>query len=239
MLIEEGPLQQHVGVHHMSDTFRLPRVGTVDEPLRLAVLISGSGSGMEALLRHQAAARLAGGCYHQTAVVISNVADVRGLARATEHGIPAEVITLPAGDNPSERRVAHEQTLHTRLCEWGIDAVILSGYMRILTNGFVSKWEGRLLNIHPSLLPDFPGAHAHRDVLEAGVDTTGCTVHFVDMGVDSGTIIALRAVPVEPEDDEDSLSERVKQAEHRLYPMVIDAFCEGRLQITNGQVEIV
>lgn len=238
MLIGVGRLQQHVVVHHMSDTFRLPRVGTVDEPLRLAVLISGSGSGMEALLRHQAATRFAGGCCHQTTVVISNVADVKGLARAIEHDTPSEVIVLPAGDNSSERRVAHEQAIHVRLCELGIEAVILSGYMRILTNDFVRKWQGRLLNIHPSLLPDFPGAHAHRDVLEAGVDTTGCTVHFVDMGVDSGTIIAQRAVPVEPEDDENSLSERVKQVEHRLYPMVIDAFCEGRLQISNGQVEI-
>jgi len=223
----------------MSDSFRLPRIGSDEQPLRLAVLISGSGSGMEALLRHQAAARLAGGCCHQTAVVISNVPDVSGLVKAAAHGIPAEVIQLPDGSSSSQRRLAHENALHDRLCELGIEAIILSGYMRIITPNFVSKWEGRLLNIHPSLLPDFPGAHAHRDVLKAGVDETGCTVHFVDMGVDSGTIISSRTVPVEPEDDEGSLSLRVKVAEHRLYPMVIDAFAEGRIQISNGRAEIV
>ena len=101
--------------------------------------------------------------------------------------------------------------------------------MRIITQWFVERWEGRLLNIHPSLLPKFPGAHAHRDVLAAGESITGCTVHFVDTGMDSGRIIAQRKVSVEPDDDEDSLSERVKALEHKLYPEVIDAFSAGLL----------
>lgn len=109
----------------------------------------------------------------------------------------------------------------------GVELVILSGYMRILTPSFVEIWKGRLLNIHPSMLPDFPGAHAHRDALAADVETTGCTVHLVDEGVDSGPILAQREVPIFPDDDVESLQDRVKKVEHVLYPAVIDLFCSG------------
>lgn len=109
----------------------------------------------------------------------------------------------------------------------GVELVILSGYMRILTPSFVEIWKGRLLNIHPSMLPDFPGAHAHRDALAADVETTGCTVHLVDEGVDSGPILAQREVPIFPDDDVESLQDRVKKVEHVLYPEVIDLFCSG------------
>lgn len=205
--------------------FVLPRQATPEDPLRLAVLISGSGSGMEALLRHQSM-----GCTHKTSVVISNKSGVKGLDRASKHGVPAEVIEVPITPSPQDSRLAHEELLHERLCELDIEAVILSGYMRILSQWFVERWEGRLLNIHPSLLPRYPGAHAHRDVLAAGESISGCTVHFVDTGMDSGRIIAQRKVMVEPDDDEDSLAQRVKQVEHILYPSIIDDFASGRLE---------
>ena len=119
--------------------------------------------------------------------------------------------------------------IHSRLTELDIEVVILSGYMRILSPWFVERWEGRLLNIHPSLLPKFPGAHAHKDVLDSGENITGCTVHFVDMGVDSGRIIAQREVIVEQGDTIETLSERVKKVEHVLYPEIIDALATGKL----------
>ena len=103
--------------------------------------------------------------------------------------------------------------------------------MRILSPWIVKKWKGRLVNIHPSLLPDFPGAHAHREVISAGVSTTGCTVHMVDEGVDSGPILAQKTVPVLPEDDEKSLQERVKKVEHLLYPETIDLLCSGEFSL--------
>ena len=115
------------------------------------------------------------------------------------------------------------------LDEHGIEAVILSGYMRILSPLFVRAWKGRLLNIHRSLLPKYPGAHAHRDALADGAKVTGCTVHLVDEGVDSGPILAQRELEILSDDDEDSLSERVKALEHILYPEVIDAFAAGLL----------
>ena len=200
--------------------FRLPRIADEEDPLRLAVLISGSGSGMAALLRHQESP-----VKHRTRVVISNVEGVAGLQKAEEKGI--EAIAIPHG-NPQDRE-SHERAIHAVLLERDVEAVILSGYMRLLTPWFVERWEGRLLNIHPSLLPDFPGAHAHRDVIAAGVSMTGCTVHFVDKGMDSGRIIAQADVPVLPGDDENSLQERVKGVEHILYPMAIDALACGDL----------
>ena len=209
--------------------FHLPRIATPTNPLRLAVFISGSGSGMTALLQHQEKSD----CTHTTTVVISNVGGVAGLASAQAHGARAEVIEHRGqpGKNTDDRRQAHEEAIHVRLVELEIEAVILSGYMRILTPWFIERWEGRLINIHPSLLPDFPGAHAHRDVLTAGVELSGCTVHFVDTGADSGKIIAQREVAVHFDDTEESLSQRVKQVEHILYPEVIDAFSSGNLPL--------
>lgn len=201
--------------------FLLPRQASVENPLRLAVLISGSGSGMEALLKHQE-----GGCCHTTKIVISNKDEALGLKKAEQRGIPAVAI-IPES---SSDREGHERRMDFILEENEIEAVILSGYMRILSDWFVEKWEGRLLNIHPSLLPDFPGAHAHRDVIAAGAKISGCTVHFVDRGVDSGRIIAQRSIIVSEEDTELSLQEKVKKIEHTLYPEVIDAFAESRLE---------
>ena len=202
------------------------RKATEENPLRLAVFISGSGSGMEALLRHQKSKP----CLHETALVVSNVAGVSGLDKAEAHEVKAMTIELDKSiSDLSERREAHETSIMTVLEEHEIEAVILSGYMRILSPLFVREWQGRLLNIHPSLLPKYPGAHAHRDALADGATITGCTVHLVDEGVDTGQILAQRQLVIHPDDDEESLSERVKILEHKLYPEVIDAYAANTL----------
>ena len=210
----------------MTEAWVLPRIGTQENPLRLGVLISGSGSGMEALLKHQKTE----GCLHKTMVVISDKPEVGGLERAQNQGVLSIVVPLPEIENREERRLVHENEVDETLTAHGVEVVILSGYMRILTPTFVNKWAGRLLNIHPSLLPDFPGAHAHRDVIASGVKRSGCTVHFVDSQMDSGPIIAQKEVEVSPEDDEDSLAERIKVEEHQLYPSVIDDLAAGLIQ---------
>tara|TARA_Y100001960_G_C14638191_1_gene809397 strand:- start:434 stop:1045 length:612 start_codon:yes stop_codon:yes gene_type:complete len=200
------------------------REATEENPLRLAVFISGSGSGMEALLRHQKSET----CLHQTTLVVSNVAGVSGLDKAKTHDVDTVTIELDKTiSDVSARREAHETTIMAVLEEREIEVVILSGYMRILSPLFVREWKGRLLNIHPSLLPKYPGAHAHRDALADGATVTGCTVHLVDEGVDTGQILAQSQLEIHPDDDEESLSERVKVLEHKLYPEVIDAFAAG------------
>ena len=135
----------------MTEAWELPRIGTQENPLRLGVLISGSGSGMEALLKHQKTE----GCLHKTMVVISDKPEVGGLERAQNQGVLSVVVPLPEIENREERRLVHENEVDETLTAHGVEVVILSGYMRILTPTFVNKWAGRLLNIHPSLLPDF------------------------------------------------------------------------------------
>ena len=210
----------------MPEEWNLPRKGTVEDPLRLAVLISGSGSGMEALIHHQQNKD----CLHVTNVVISDRIDAGGLAKAGALGVTAVAIPLPDIENREERRLAHEKEVFEVLVDYGIEVVILSGYMRLLTPSFVKPWAGRILNIHPSLLPDFPGAYAHRDVIAAGASKSGCTVHFVDSGMDTGPIIDQAEVEVDSNDDEDSLAEKVKKLEHVLYPSVIDRLSEGKIE---------
>jgi formyltetrahydrofolate-dependent phosphoribosylglycinamide formyltransferase len=204
----------------------------------LAVFISGSGSGMAALLKHQSS-----GCHHQTALVLSNKPDVMGLKRAEEYNVPTIVVETPSLRPFLEacggakavalhaRRQAHEQMILDVLEQHEIELVVLSGYMRVLTPLFVREWKGRLLNIHPSLLPKYPGAHAHRDALADEATVTGCTVHLVDEGVDSGPILAQQEVNILPDDDENSLSERVKSIEHTLYPQTIDDLAAGRITL--------
>ena len=205
----------------------LIRTGSVDDPIRLAVFISGSGSGMEALLQHQSS----GTCLHQTVLVVSNQPGAAGLSKAHAHGITTASIEIDKSIlTPTERRVEHETRVMAVLAEHEVEAVILSGYMRIMSPFFVQEWAGKLLNIHPSLLPKYPGAHAHRDALADGATVTGCTVHLVDEGMDTGPILAQRELPVLPDDDEQSLAERVKKLEHQLYPEVIDAFAAGEIK---------
>ena len=211
----------------MGAPFVLPRIGSIEDPLRLAVLISGGGSGLASLLKFQEKEPRS----HRTVLVLADSQDARGLEHGRKLGIESKGIPVPSELPISERRLAHEEMVEGTLQSVDAELVVLSGYMRILTPSFVGKWKGRIINVHPSLLPDFPGAHAHRDVLSSGVTMTGCTVHLVDEGVDSGPILAQREVPVMPDDDESSLQERVKLVEHVLYPEVIDSLCTGQISL--------
>ena len=195
------------------------RVGSASNPIRCAVLISGSGSGMQAMVTHQ---QIHPGCGHRTTVVISDQPKASGLLKAESLGIPAHCLLLPDGSDSLNRRHQHEQLIQHLLEDYEVELILLSGYMRLISADFVDRWAPRIINIHPSLLPAFPGAHAHRDVLAAGVVVSGCTVHYVDAGIDSGEILGQRRVPVFNDDDESSLAERVKIEEHQLYPEVID-----------------
>ena len=211
----------------MGAPFVLPRVASIEEPLRLAVLISGGGSGLSSLLSFQSSEPRC----HRTVLVIADSDNAGGLEHGRSAGIDTMGIPLPRGLQSIERRLAHESMILDQLESSGVELVVLSGYMRILTPSFVAIWKGRLLNIHPSLLPAFPGAHAHRDALAAGAKTTGCTVHLVDEGVDTGPILAQREVHILPDDDEASLQNRVKKAEHTLYPAIIDLLCSGGVSL--------
>ena len=209
----------------MSDEYVLPRKATPDSPLRLAVMISGGGSGLRALLKHQQEADRA----HITTLVIADSESAGGLKYAMDAGVESFSVPLPQEHRGAERRKVHEEQIIRIIESKDIEMIVLSGYMRILTSFFVSRWKGRLVNIHPSLLPDFPGAHAQRDALEAGVKVSGCTVHFVDEGADSGPIIEQREVPVLESDTINTLTDRIKEAEHELYPKVLDDISSGRV----------
>ena len=174
---------------------------------------------MEAMIRHQQTTLE---CNHSTALVISDRNDAKGLERATSLGVEAVCIPLPDVPDSGERRTQHEVLVLDALESKNIELVILSGYMRLLTPLLINRYAPNVLNIHPSLLPAFPGAHAHRDVLKANVAVSGCTVHRVDEGMDTGAILAQRRVPVFPGDDESSLSARVRIEEHTIYPYVVD-----------------
>ena len=210
----------------MAEQWVLPRIGTTEKPLRICTFISGSGSGMEALLNYQ----IQNNTNHQTILVISDRPEAEGLEKAKSLGCKSITVPLPDVEDKSQRRRLHENAINKILLENEVELIVLSGYMRILTSDFVKPWAGRILNIHPSLLPDFPGAHAHRDVISAGVKKSGCTVHFVDSGMDTGPIIAQKEVEVLADDDESSLGERIKIEEHKLYPKVIDQLAAGEIQ---------
>jgi len=178
---------------------------------KVGVLISGTGSNAMALIEAARAADYPA----EIALVISNRPDAPGLAKAEAAGVAALAIDhKPFGKD----REAHERAINAALHEAGVEFVALAGYMRVLTPWFVHSWAGRMINIHPSLLPDFPGLHPQLQALEAGVTESGCTVHWVVEGVDSGETIGRSAVPVLPGDDEAALTARVLAAEHRLYP---------------------
>lgn len=211
----------------MGDSLALPRVGSIEDPIRLAVLISGGGSGLASLLKFQSEEPRC----HQTVLVLADSEGAGGLEHGRKSEIESKGIPLPTDLPAPDRRRAHEEIIERHLQSSNVELVVLSGYMRILTPSFVGKWKGRIVNVHPSLLPDFPGAHAHRDVLSAGVPITGCTVHLVDEGVDTGPILAQMEVPVMAGDDATSLQERVKQVEHALYPQVIDLLCTGQISL--------
>ncbi|MET0961952.1 MAG: phosphoribosylglycinamide formyltransferase [Noviherbaspirillum sp.] len=194
----------------------------------IVILISGRGSNMQAIVH---AARK-GKWPVRIAAVISNRADAAGLAFARQHQIPT--IVVPSRDFAD--RAAFDSALRQEIDRHSPDLLVLAGFMRILTPGFVEHFAGRMLNIHPSLLPSFPGLHTHRQALAAGVKVHGATVHFVTADLDHGPIVAQQAVPVLPEDDEASLAARVLGVEHQMYADAVRAFIDGRLHIENGCV---
>ena len=196
--------------------------------LKVAVLISGRGSNLQALIDACAEPRFPA----QIVLVIANVANAPGLERARAAGIPTEMIPHSAYD----RREAFDAAMDSRLAEAGVELVCLAGFMRILSDGFVRKWQGRLINIHPSLLPSFKGVAVHEQAIGAGVKISGCTVHYVISELDSGPPVAQAAVAVHQDDTADSLAQRVLEAEHRLYPLALRLIAEGRARLENGRV---
>ncbi len=210
-------------VTNMEEDYLLPRIASENDPLKVAVLISGSGSGLRSLLKHQEKSKT-----HKTNLILTDNSDAFGLIYAEKYNIASKIITLSNISNLETQRLIHEDLINKELIKFNIELVVLNGYMRILTSSFVDKWKGRIINIHPSLLPRFPGSNAHRDVIKSGVKESGCTVHLVDNGVDTGHILAQKKVTVQKEDTIKTLQEKIKKIEHRLYPQVIDDISIGK-----------
>lgn len=196
----------------------------------IVILISGRGSNMSALLEAVASGELP----VRIAAVISNRADAGGLAIAAAAGVPTSVLE----HRGFASRADFDAALAARIDEFAPDLVVLAGFMRILGDDFVNHYAGRLLNIHPSLLPAFPGLDTHGRALAEGVRVHGCTVHFVTPALDHGPIIVQAAVPVLDGDDESRLAARVLAAEHRVYPLAVRWWAEGRLHLENGRVRV-
>jgi phosphoribosylglycinamide formyltransferase-1 len=194
---------------------------------RIGVLISGRGSNLQALLDAAAGGGLGGA----VALVISNVAGAQGLERAARAGVPAQAM-----DHRGVPREEHDRAMREALRAHDVDLVCLAGYMRLLSPAFVRDFGGRLLNVHPSLLPAFPGTGAVRQALAHGVKVTGATVHFVDEGLDSGPIVLQEAVAVADDDTEETLAARVLAAEHRLYPAAVRLVLQGAVAIEGRRV---
>lgn len=198
--------------------------------MKVGVLISGRGSNLKSLIEACAAPDFPA----EIVVVLSNKADAGGLDVARAAGIPTVVISHK--DYPT--REDFDAAMDAALRKAGAEFICSAGFMRILSDGFVDKWRDRQLNIHPSLLPAFKGLNVHQRVLEAGCRITGCTVHFVRAAMDEGPIVAQAAVPVLPGDTVETLSARVLEAEHRLYPLALRLVAEGRTKIVDERVAI-
>ncbi|MFC7297273.1 phosphoribosylglycinamide formyltransferase [Herminiimonas aquatilis] len=192
----------------------------------IVILISGRGSNMQAIIRAAQNEKWP----VKIAAVISNRADASGLRHAAEQGIPA--IVVPHKDYTT--RDAFDSALQSRIDEFAPDLLVLAGFMRVLTPRFVAHYAGRMLNIHPSLLPSFTGLATHRQALAAGVKIHGATVHFVTADLDHGPIVSQTSVSVLPDDTEETLAARVLEQEHIIYPQAIRSFIEGRLSLVDG-----
>ena len=195
--------------------------------MKIAVLVSGTGSNLQALIDAQLSGQLSG----QIVGVLSNKADAYALQRATQQQIATTVISHKNYPN----RAGFDVAMHQQLLAWQVDLVILAGFMRILTPEFVSKWQGKMLNIHPSLLPFYKGMNTHQRVLNTGDRLHGCTVHFVTAELDAGQSIAQSVIQVSLQDTAESLAQRVHQLEHFIYPQVAQWLCNGQLTWENGQ----
>ncbi len=198
--------------------------------LKTAILISGRGSNMQALVE----ACRTPDAPAEIALVLANNPDAGGLAHAAAAGIPAAVVDHRAYPD----RAAFDAELNRRLTATGIEFVCLAGFMRLLTRGFIDVWRDRMINIHPSLLPAFPGLDTHRRALDAGVRFAGCTVHFVRYETDTGPIVIQAAVPVHPDDTPESLAARVLGAEHQIYPQALHWIATGRVRVVGERAVI-
>src|SRR5882724_12180157 len=194
----------------------------------IGVLVSGNGSNLQSLIDAVEAKKLDA----KIELVLSNKAGAYGLVRARNHGNPTEV--LEHNEFPS--REAYDQAVVDLLCGRGVELVVLAGFMRLLSPVFVKAFSNRMMNIHPSLLPSFPGLHVQRRAVEHGVRFSGCTVHFVNEDCDEGPIIIQAVVPVFPDDTEETLAVRILEQEHRIYPRAIQLYSEGRLRIEGRKV---
>lgn len=199
--------------------------------VRIAVLVSGSGTNLQALLDAEAAGRLAPA---RIVVVGSNRPGVKALDRAAAAGVPAVVVDHKA----FAEREGFEAALLAALAPYDVEAIVLAGFMRVLTAAFVERFPARIVNTHPSLLPAFPGAHAARDALAYGAKLAGVTIHFVDTTLDGGPIIVQRAVPIRDGDDEAALQRRIQAEEHELLPRVVRALAQGRLVCEGRRVVV-
>jgi phosphoribosylglycinamide formyltransferase 1 len=195
---------------------------------RIGILISGRGSNMVALIE----AAYAKDYPAEIVLAVSNRPDAKGIEFAKSKGIATAIVD----HKKFASREAFEAALQHELTAAKIEILCLAGFMRVLTNGFVKSWQGRMLNVHPSLLPAFKGTHTHKRALEAGVKTHGATVHFVVPELDSGPVVMQAEVPVLPGDNEEKLATRVIQAEHRIYPVALRLLAEGKLKIAGDKV---
>lgn len=192
--------------------------------MRIAVLVSGNGSNLQALIDAQLSGQIVG--------VISNKANAYALQRAEQANIATS--TISHQDFPT--RELFDEKMHEQLIAWNVDLVILAGFMRILSSNFVKKWEGRMVNIHPSLLPAYKGVHTHQRVLHTGDLFHGCTVHFVSSELDSGQTIAQATLMVYPHDSVVTLAKRVHLLEHQIYPLVVQLLCTQQLRLETGKM---
>jgi phosphoribosylglycinamide formyltransferase-1 len=194
--------------------------------MRIVVLISGSGSNLQSLIDSCEKQSING----DVVAVVSNKADVFGLSRAKEAGIPALVLS----PQPGQTREAYDEQLRDLIDQYSPDLVVLAGFMRILSAGFVTHYAGRMLNIHPSLLPKYKGLHTHQRAIDNGDDEHGVSVHFVTAELDGGPVVLQAKVPIFADDDADELARRVQQQEHQIYPLVVAWFASGRLVMQDG-----
>ncbi|PKN06218.1 MAG: phosphoribosylglycinamide formyltransferase [Deltaproteobacteria bacterium HGW-Deltaproteobacteria-7] len=198
--------------------------------LKLGVLISGNGSNLQSIIDH-----IERGSLKATIkIIISNNPDAFGITRAKKHGIP--FVVLKNSDFTSKEEFDSE--LIKTLKDHGVDLVILAGFMRIISPAFLKAFPNKVMNIHPALLPSFPGLHGQRQAWEYGVKFSGCTVHFVDEGMDTGPIIIQRVVPVQDDDTEETLAARILTEEHKIYPQAIQLYADGKIEIKGRKVHI-
>jgi phosphoribosylglycinamide formyltransferase-1 len=197
--------------------------------VRIGVLVSGRGSNLQAIIDNIENGSLSA----EIAVVISDQADAFALERARKHHVPAVHVSAKGYKG---KREEYDELLVKELRKWNVDLVILAGFMRIITPVLIKAFPNRIMNIHPALLPSFPGLHVQKAAIEHGVKFSGCTVHFVDEGMDTGPIIIQAVVPILDNDTEDSLAERILKQEHKIYSRAVQLFAEGKLRVEGRRV---